>query len=180
MLADVVLRSFSCFSIFLVCDYFIYLSHKHKRSYQRGIITKIKRSRGGDFSNAGLHHLSQQWVDLSESPFFIPPKNTLTHTIQSYFTHSVVSLNLDKPQGYKKGSSVFGFFPPLSLLLSFHPPLPSCKAVLTMYRPNNALMFLLFSLRAWAKYFLDNSRFSRPPWVYFTCEEALNTTNKLC
>lgn len=118
MLSAVVLCSFSCFSIFLLCDYFIYLSHKHKRSYQRGIITKIKSSRGGDFSDAGLHHLSQQWADLSESPFFIPPQNTLTHTIQSYFTHSAVSLNLDKPQGYKKGSSVFVFFsPPFSSAL---------------------------------------------------------------
>lgn len=120
MLVAAVRRSFSCFSLFLLWDYFIYLSHKHKRSYQRGIITKIKRSRGADFSDVGVHHLSQQWADLSESPFFVPPKNTLTHTIQSYFTHLVVSLNLDKPQGYKKHSTVFVFsFSPTLFLTHF-------------------------------------------------------------
>lgn len=51
-----------------------------RKSHQRGIITKIKSSTGADFSNAGVHRLSQQWTDLSKSPFSALPKNTLTHT----------------------------------------------------------------------------------------------------
>lgn len=104
-------------------DYFIYLSHKHKRSYQRGIITTIKCSRGADFPMLEFTIWVSSELTCLRAPFLSPPKNTLTHTIRSYFTHSVVSLNLDKPQGYKKHSTVFVSPPSLACFLSLpHSP----------------------------------------------------------
>lgn len=72
--------------------------------------------------------------------------------------------------GLQKRLDCFCFF-----FLYLPPTFSPCKAVLTMYRPNNALMFRLFSLSAWAKYFLDSSRFSSPPCVYFTCVRRYKT-----
>lgn len=124
--------------------------------------------------NEGLlwGQLFKCWSSPSESAMnwpvyapllYSPQKSTHSHRqVQSGLTCSVTSLNLDKPQLKKVILFVFAFSP----LLSPH------KAVLTMYRPNNALMFRLLSLSACAKYFLDSSRFSRPPCVYFTWKRS--------
>lgn len=46
------------------------------------------------------------------APFSLPLKTHLhTHRLQSYLTHSVASLSLDKPHGYKKVPTVFVFSP---------------------------------------------------------------------
>lgn len=101
-----------------------------KKSHQGGIITKIKGSRGAGFSSAGVHRLSQQWADPSESS---PQKHTHTHIqiekVQSW--HTVASLNLEKPQRYKKRLNHCCISFPLSLHSKQHSPctdqtMPSC------------------------------------------------------
>ena len=111
------------------------------------------------------------WEPLLPSP---PPKKK--HT-QNPVLLDILS---GEPQpwqttGLQKRLDCFCFF-----FLYLPPTFSPCKAVLTMYRPNNALMFRLFSLSAWAKYFLDSSRFSSPPCVYFTCVRRYKTRPISC
>lgn len=89
-----------------------------RKSHQRDIIARIKGFAGTDFSDGGVHRLSQQSADLSEIPLppVAPPSaqsRTCAHTEYAYslaLTYSLARLNLDKPQCPEDGGGVLLVF----------------------------------------------------------------------
>lgn len=80
-----------------------------RKSHQTAIIAEIKGCAGTDFSDGGLHRLSQQRADLSETPppsiSAAEPNLTRAHAECEYslaLTWSLARLNLDKPQRPKE------------------------------------------------------------------------------
>lgn len=172
ILTDIVLLSLSLMS----CSHtpkLLYLLKPwtYRGPHQHGIITTIKSSRGADFSY-GVHHLTQQWTDLSESPFSPAPQKTHLHTLyrrtwQSHWQASTLTNRRHKK--YDSGDLFFSTFPRFSFLphsSTHHVETKQCPHV-SVVQPQRLGKILSGQLHV----------FQSPLSVLHLCEEALSSVS---